>query len=471
MISPEAEVRGLSVSVYSRLIQAGGLQPFLLDTQYRSHHKLAEFSSKAFYDGLLKSGIEDDQRTAPQGVPWPNSKCPIAFVNVDAQEELEGDSKANTVEAQMVASLVGKVLGYGELSVSQVGVVTPYVAQVRRLCQFLRAVLPPGADPRLLECASVDNFQGREKELIVFSAVRSNRAGNVGFLADWRRLNVMLTRARRGLLIFGNSATLKQDPIWEKWLAFAEEHECMVKDLPMPSPPPFAGKGVPFASAFLPGKGAKGFVKGMAPPRPFTPPGPRINPAVAAAQAARAAMEVSADLQMRAEAAPEVDVTSQATSVPVPVPVRPRPAAAPVVEFPALYPAVSLPQAQQAPQPPQPPPPSPEQLQKLKILETRLQFQQQQLQQKQAQLQQLVFVNPVQAQIQIQQLQQDTLKLQQQWLEYSQHKAELGLEVTSAPAEPSAAMGAPANHSSTEESQLDMEKHLTQLLQRELGHS
>ncbi|CAE7819709.1 Upf1 [Symbiodinium sp. CCMP2592] len=150
VISPEAEVRGLSVSVYSRLVQAGGLQPFLLDTQYRSHHKLAEFSSKAFYDGLLKSGIEDDKRTAPQGVPWPNSKCPIAFVNVDAQEELEGDSKANTVEAQMVASLVGKVLGYGELSVSQVGVVTPYVAQVRRLRQFLRPV--PASDSILDGC-------------------------------------------------------------------------------------------------------------------------------------------------------------------------------------------------------------------------------------------------------------------------------------------------------------------------------
>ncbi|CAE7495639.1 upf1, partial [Symbiodinium natans] len=129
VLSPEAEVRGLSVSVYSRLIQAGGLQPFLLDTQYRSHPKLAEFSSKAFYDGLLKSGIQEEKRVAPQGVPWPNAKCPIAFVNVDAQEELEGDSKANTVEAQLVASVVGKVLGYGELSVGQVGVVTPYVAQ------------------------------------------------------------------------------------------------------------------------------------------------------------------------------------------------------------------------------------------------------------------------------------------------------------------------------------------------------
>ncbi|CAJ1350164.1 unnamed protein product [Effrenium voratum] len=236
VLSPEAEVRGLSVSVYSRLVQAGGLTPFLLDTQYRSHPKLAEFSSQAFYEGLVKSGIEAEKRPAPMGVPWPNPHCPLAFINVNAQEEMEGDSKANLVEAQMVASVVGKVFQYGELSVGQVGVVTPYVAQVRRLKQLLRPVLPPGADFRLLECASVDNFQGREKDLIIFSAVRSNRAGNVGFLADWRRLNVMLTRARRGLLIFGNSETLKQDPTWEKWLAFAEKHECVVKDLPMPSP-------------------------------------------------------------------------------------------------------------------------------------------------------------------------------------------------------------------------------------------
>jgi len=107
-----------------------------------------------------------------------------------------------------------------ELEVQEVGVVTPYVAQVRVLKRMLKNIVPEGQDPELLEVASVDNFQGREKDLIVFSAVRSNRTGTVGFLADWRRLNVMLTRARRGIVIIGNARTLKTDDHWAKWLEF-----------------------------------------------------------------------------------------------------------------------------------------------------------------------------------------------------------------------------------------------------------
>merc|ERR1719478_1193232 len=98
------------------------------------------------------------------------------------------------------------------------------MGQVRQLRRMLRTNLAEQCEnTRDLEIASIDAFQGREKELIVFSAVRSNRHGNVGFLADWRRLNVMLTRARRGLIIVGNSDTLRNDQHWDKWLKWAHE--------------------------------------------------------------------------------------------------------------------------------------------------------------------------------------------------------------------------------------------------------
>lgn len=218
--STEAEERGLSLSLYSRMVDSGGLTPFLLDTQYRSHPVIAEFSARTFYAGRLKTGIKAEDRKQVRGLPWPRGDAPISFVDVDSEETTEGDSKLNASEAEIVGRLVQDVFFQRELEISEIGIVTPYVAQVRLLQRMLRNLVPEGADPLLLEIASVDNFQGREKDLIIFSAVRANRTGTVGFLADWRRLNVMLTRARRGLVIVGNSRTLKADEHWAKWLVF-----------------------------------------------------------------------------------------------------------------------------------------------------------------------------------------------------------------------------------------------------------
>lgn len=218
--STEAEERGLSLSLYSRMVDSGGLMPFLLDTQYRSHPLIAEFSARTFYAGRLKTGVKAEDRKQVRGLPWPRNDMPLAFVDCNSEEATEGESKFNPGEAEVIMRLVQDVFFQRELEVTEVGVVTPYVAQVRILKRMLRNVIPEGADPELLEVASVDNFQGREKELIIFSAVRSNRTGTVGFLADWRRLNVMLTRARRGLVVCGNSRTLRADEHWNKWLDF-----------------------------------------------------------------------------------------------------------------------------------------------------------------------------------------------------------------------------------------------------------
>lgn len=132
--------------------------------------------------------------------------------------------------------LLRSVLARGELALKDVGVVTPYVAQVRHLRRIVRFELP-GVMTDALEIASVDNFQGREKELIIFSAVRSNRSGTVGFLADWRRLNVMLTRARRGLVVCGSAQTLKSDTHWSQWLDFCGKVATGQPRTPLPEPP------------------------------------------------------------------------------------------------------------------------------------------------------------------------------------------------------------------------------------------
>ena len=78
-----------------------------------------------------------------------------------------------------------------------------------------------------LEVKSVDGYQGREKEIIVLSTVRSNDAGKVGFLSNYRRLNVALTRAKRGLIVIGDDRTLRNDSTWASWLDWISESNLM----------------------------------------------------------------------------------------------------------------------------------------------------------------------------------------------------------------------------------------------------
>ncbi len=225
IISREAERGGLGVTLFDRLMaRAGPALSRLLVTQYRMHRAIMDYPSRTLYEGRLEAhasvaghllrdlgGIAAEAEVAA---------TPLRFIDTagcsyDEETEAEGDSKQNAGEAELAARIVEELAALG-LPTRDIGVITPYSAQVRMLRDRLAAL---GSD---LEVDTVDGFQGREKEALVISLVRSNDRGEVGFLADVRRLNVAITRARRHLTVIGDSATVARDPFIAGFLAHCE---------------------------------------------------------------------------------------------------------------------------------------------------------------------------------------------------------------------------------------------------------
>jgi hypothetical protein len=183
------------------------------------------FPSDLFYGGLLKTGVSAPERRPLAGFPWPREEFPAAFIPVKGIEMDDGVSKYNEAEAEAACQVVSGLLEGGQCGVSDIAVVTPYAAQarlIRRMTKRMTSI----TGPPYIEVSSVDGFQGREKEAVVFSAVRSNDYGAIGFTSDWRRINVSFTRARRALIVIGNDQTLRRgDPeTWMPWLAWADAH-------------------------------------------------------------------------------------------------------------------------------------------------------------------------------------------------------------------------------------------------------
>jgi len=226
VISTRAEEMGLKKSLFERLIELGVNSTMLLE-QYRMHPCIAEFPSRQSYDGLLKNGVTSENRIAPTGIIWPDFDNPVAFLPVEGGEivSADGHSKANPTEAGWVLRMVDSLLAGEDISPDDIGVITPYNGQVRAIHDLMESSggLENNGKWNGIEVRSVDGYQGREKEVIVFSAVRSNPEGNVGFLNDSRRLNVALTRAKRGLIVIGDPKTLRNQRDWDFWLTWAEE--------------------------------------------------------------------------------------------------------------------------------------------------------------------------------------------------------------------------------------------------------
>jgi regulator of nonsense transcripts 1 len=144
--------------------------------------------------------------------PWPDPEVPMLFYSNLGQEEIasSGTSYLNRTEAANVEKVVTRLLKCG-VTPDQIGVITPYEGQRSYVVQYMKTNGTMGRDKyERIEVASVDAFQGREKDYIVVTCVRSNEHQGIGFLNDPRRLNVALTRAKYGVVILGNPKVLSK---------------------------------------------------------------------------------------------------------------------------------------------------------------------------------------------------------------------------------------------------------------------
>ncbi len=211
----------LSKTLFEMLIERYPEHSKMLEIQYRMNEKLMEFPNREFYGGKLKAdesvrkitladlGVKSrDEIVNPKNVLifLDTSECPNRF----ERQRKGSTSRENPLEAEIVRNVVKKLVRAG-VKREWMGVITPYEDQV----DLLRRMID-------VEVNTVDGYQGREKEVIIISFVRSNRRGEIGFLEDLRRLNVALTRAKRKLIMIGDSKTLSSHETYRRLIEFVK---------------------------------------------------------------------------------------------------------------------------------------------------------------------------------------------------------------------------------------------------------
>ena len=185
---------------------------FLLNTQYRMHEAILSFSNQHFYEGKLRSASFVSKRSLK------GDEEPLVFIDTSGcgfeEKRNEKDRSYSNVEEFYI--LREHLLQNAQLLAqdTSIGIISPYAGQVGRIREEI------AKDETLksfdIEVNSIDGFQGQERDVIYITLVRSNDNGNIGFLKDYRRLNVALTRARMKLVVIGDMSTLGHDKVYLK---------------------------------------------------------------------------------------------------------------------------------------------------------------------------------------------------------------------------------------------------------------
>ncbi|MGO1243441.1 MAG: AAA domain-containing protein [Sphingobacterium sp.] len=215
---------GLNNTLFEKLVRKYPAEVSLLDMQYRMHEQIMQYPSQALYQGKLQAA------STVAGWTLLQDSAPIEFIDTAGSgfEETQLDSAIFNVEeaaflrkhlSQTIASLAA---AYHEKPFPSIGVIAPY----RRQAAFLKEIITEDEQLRpfaaFIQINTIDSFQGQEKDVIYISLTRSNSGQQIGFLSDVRRMNVAMTRAKKKLIIIGDSSTIGQHPFYQGLLSFAE---------------------------------------------------------------------------------------------------------------------------------------------------------------------------------------------------------------------------------------------------------
>ena len=210
VISNHAKAKHYDWSMMWRMQQECNLPTLMLNEQYRMHPEICRFPSARWYEGRLQTAA----RLSFDMVDANSLVCPYAFYNMSNQDNSmrkQGTSSYNTKEANYVAKIVESCRQ--QCRDKKIGIITFYSAQVEEIQKALKAAKQPH-NSKMVRVSSVDGFQGGEADIIILSFVRSpepkKKKGSIGFLDDFRRLNVALTRAKSTLIMLGHANTLGQ---------------------------------------------------------------------------------------------------------------------------------------------------------------------------------------------------------------------------------------------------------------------
>ena len=217
--SPQLQGNGFGRSLFERFDQffnqdSNNEDPVIrLDTQYRMHPEICYFPNKTFYRGELRTSRRIEMR--PNDLLNPYFLFHISY----GQETSNKPGQImNLKEIEFVSALVRELLR--KFDSSSIGIITPYQAQLKELSKTISAF------SERIEVNSVDGFQGKEKDIIIISCVRSkSKTGTIGFLSNSKRINVALTRAKKALYIVGDVDSLKRNITWNKLIQDAETRE------------------------------------------------------------------------------------------------------------------------------------------------------------------------------------------------------------------------------------------------------